>query len=257
MSLSRSLCPAILLPLAALSCGCKHRPEPPRTAPIAHSDNLRLLARRPLAIPEPSGLALAADKQSLWAVSDANGRVYRLDLEGKVLSSFSTGLKDLEDIEVIDEETLAVVTEGKRRIVLFGAGGRLLGEGGVDIPGNDNAGPESLAFDRAASRYYVMKEHSPGTFLTLDAGFNELSRTVLTFAQDYSSLVFEETRGHLWIMSDVARAVYVTDRDFKIQTVFSTGVPQQEGLAVDYDRKKLYIVSDSLEELYVFEFDKY
>ncbi len=231
------------------------RDAPP--ASPAHSDNLALVGEYRLAVPEPSGLSLSEDGASLWMVSDEDGKVYRTDLEGRIIASFHTGHADLEGITTAGAGKVAVLAERERKLLVFHEDGTPAGSVTLDIPGNDNSGPEALAWNTDAGEFYILKERDPGLFLILDERMRETSRGVLRFARDYSGLFSEPVRGHLWISSDESAAIYVVDRDLKLQAVFSSAIPQMEGIAVDYARRRIYAVSDAAAKLYVYEFDEY
>lgn len=242
-----------LLLLCSLALPACHRP----VVPPAHSDNLRPAGEHALAVPEPSGLSLSADGASLWMVSDEDGKVYRTDLEGRTVASFSTGHSDLEGITTVGPDEVAVLAERARKLLVFSVDGTLLRGMTLDIPGSDNSGPEALAWSAADREFYVLKERNPGLFLVLDEGMKERSRREMKIARDYSSLFHEPERGHLWIASDDSAAIYVVDRELRIQTVFSSAIPQMEGIAVDYAKRRIYAVSDEEARLYVYEFDEY
>jgi uncharacterized protein YjiK len=227
--------------------------DEPVTAP--NRQNLRLIGEYRLKIPEPSGLSLAHDRASLWAVSDRDGRAYQISLRGEVLKSFATGLPDLEGVAVVDAETVAVVSERDRKIAVFTTGGRRLRGGRVDISGKDNKGPEGLAYSTASGHFFVVRE-KPGMLIELDAKFNEVRRERLRFAKDYSSISHEPDRDRLWVMSDQSKSIHVIDHTGAIQASYTTNIQQMEGLAVDHQSRRLYVVSDPLSMLYVFEFSE-
>ncbi len=238
------------------SCKEKIKHTPP-VVPMAMSDNLKLVAQYPIDVKEPSGLSLSEDRKSLWTVSDDNGEVYHLDLEGKVLDHFKSGIKDLEGITTVGHSELAMVSERNREVFITDHRGKVLRKGKLDMLGEANQGPESVTFNETDSVFYALKEKSPGLLVTLDTAMKEISRRELNFAQDYASMSYEPSRRHLWVMSDQSKAVYVLDRNFKIQTVFSIDIAQPEGMTVDYEARKMWVVCDKTSMLYVFTFSDY
>lgn len=200
---------------------------------------------------------LAIDKKSLWLVSDSDSCIYQISLNGDVLRKIQLPYKDLEGIAVIDDQRLAVVSERSRKIVEVALDGTVVHEGEINVPGTDNAGPEALAYNAQAGVFYILKEGLPGLLITMDRSFKEIGRADVTFARDYSSVAYDPVQKHLWILSDLSKAIYVLDLDLNIKTVFSTNIPQKEGIAVDYLSRTVYIVSDKTRELYVFTFDTY
>lgn len=224
---------------------------------MATSDNLRLIAQYPIAVKEPSDLCLAPDRQSLWTVSDEDGQVYQMNLKGEIIRHFKSGLPDLEGITTVGDSQLAILSERNRELEIVDYDGNVVTRSKVDMLGERNSGPESVAFDENSSVFYTLKEQSPGLLLTLDQNLHEISRTSLNFAQDYSAMSYDSTRGHLWVMSDQSKSMFVLDSDMKIQTAFSADIPQPEGLSVDYLARKLYVVCDKTSMLYIFSFADY
>jgi uncharacterized protein YjiK len=225
-----------------------------RAAAVSTSGNLTLAGEFDLEIPEPSGLCLGADGKSLWMVSDDDGCVYRTDLEGKVLSRFETGLRDLEGIATVDGETVAVLAEREREIVVFSNEGKLLRRGKIGLPGDDNYGPEGLSYDRDAREFVVVNEVA-GLLIRMDEEFRESSRKELRFAQDYSSITVDAERDELWVMSDLSGSIYLLTEQLDMVTSFSTNIQQLEGIAVDHANHRIYVVSDPLSRLYVMDFE--
>lgn len=241
--------------LAFMLAGCQEKNREP--AAISFSGNLKLLEVHPLAVKEPSGLSISPDGQSLWTVSDESGTAYQMSLTGEIIRSFQTGMKDVEGIDMIDDQTLAIVAERSRTASTFNLRGERLSTSKINLSGTDNDGLEGIAYDPEEKKYYVVKEKSPGLLIVLDQEMKEISRKELTFALDYSSIDFESARGHLWILSDMSGTVHVLDRELNIRNTFSTNVVQAEGIAVDHAKRRMYLVSDKAERLYVFEFDTY
>jgi len=235
----------------ALAFASAMSPDAETEDPITSSKNLWLVGEYPIAIPEPSGLSLAADGKALWAVSDSNGHVYKMDLKGNVLASFDTGLRDLEGIAVIDSTTLAVLAEREREIAVFTTTGTLLRRGKINIPGSDNKGPEGLAHDKESGDFLTITEN-PGILIRINSDFKETFRMPLEFALDYSSISLDPITGKLWVMSDLSGTINVLDKNMVIETCFSTNIRQLEGVAIDHGNRHIYMVSDPLATLYVF-----
>ncbi|RYD37837.1 MAG: hypothetical protein EOP87_02760, partial [Verrucomicrobiaceae bacterium] len=245
-------------PFLLFTGGCRENSAAvPAALFMATSGNLKLVASHHIDVKEPSDLDLSEDRKSLWTVSDEGGIVYQMDLDGHLLGSFGSGLEDLEGVTTVGDKGLAVVSEKSREIVLMTSGGKHGSRAKLDMPGESNKGPESLTYNSAESVFYALKEKAPGTLVTLDASLRETSRAELNFAKDYSSMSYDPVRGHLWVMSDESDAVYVLDRDLRIQTVFSFDIEQAEGLAVDYEARKMWVVCDKSSILYTFTFSDY
>jgi uncharacterized protein YjiK len=232
--------------------GCQDRKT--NSNGVSTSQNIKLLNIYSLTVHEPSGLTLAKDNLSLWTVSDTDGHIYQIDLEGTTLAHFPTGYHDLEAITTIDDQLIAFIAERERKIVIATQEGQILQEATIDIPGFDNRGPEALTYDEEAAEFHLMQE-APGLLLTLNRQLEEVDRQELKFAQDYSSISFDSDSKHLWVLSDQSKNIHVLDQNSSILESFSVDVEQMEGLAVDHNHNRIYIISDPLEELYVFEFE--
>lgn len=229
----------------------KAHPEP---ILVDTSQNLRLVAAYRLDVREPSGLSLAPDKRSLWTVSDKDGSVYQISLEGKTLHHFDTGRGDLEAVTTMDANHLAFIAERERMIVITRNDGTVVNSAPVAISGPSNKGPEALTYDEHGEVFYVVQEH-PGILLTLDRQLREIDRRELKFAQDYSSISFDSIRKEYWVLSDRSRSIHVLNEALQIQESFSADVKQMEGIAVDHEKRLVYVTSDPEAMLYVFEFD--
>lgn len=223
---------------------------------LSTSQNLRLIGAYPLEVQEPSGLSLSKDKQSLWTVSDSDGHIFQIDLQGVTLSHFPSGYGDLEAITTIDEQHLAFIAERARKIVIAQKDGKILQAASIKIPGSDNQGPEALTYDEEAEQFHIMQE-TPGLLLTMNRQLEEVARQDLTFSQDYSSISFDSARKHFWVLSDQSKSIHVLDEDFAILEIFSVNIEQMEGIAIDLENHLIYLISDPLEALYVLEFDSF
>jgi uncharacterized protein YjiK len=233
--------------------GCKPNFDPES---ISTSENIRLVAAYPLNVEEPSGLSLSTDRKSLWTVSDDDGGIYQVDLEGKTIGHFPTTHNDVEGVTTIDSGHLAFIDERTRKIVIAGKDGRIIRMGDIPIPGSDNKGPEALSYDEDAAEFHIMQE-KPGILITLNADLKETSRRQLKFAQDYSSISFDSKNKRLWVLSDQSKSIHVLDTNSNLIESFSINVYQMEGVAIDHEAQRIYVISDPLSKLFVFEFDAF
>lgn len=206
---------------------------------------------------EPSGLCLSESGKSLWTVSDSDGEICEISFTGVELRRLKTGFNDVEGIATHSDTSLALILERSRELVIVDLFGREKRRASIDIQGIKNEGLEGLAFDRTAEVFYLLKEKSPGLLVILNRDMKEQSRHVLRFAADYSSIDFDPVRKHLWVMSDESKSIHVFDLNLTRVASFAVDVRQPEGLAVDYQNKKIYVVCDSREKLYVFTFPDY
>ena len=110
----------VLLALAA--CHRHYLDNDARPGGQETSANLKLLSVHRLSVKEPSGVAMAYDRKSLWMVSDETQTVHQVTFDGKPIREFR-GLKDMEGITVIDESTVAVIGERSRVLAQFDVNG--------------------------------------------------------------------------------------------------------------------------------------
>jgi len=123
----------------------------------------------------------------------------------------------------------------------------------LNIGKNSNSGVEGVSYNSENGHFFVIKEKDKGLLLDLDSDFKEISRKKLNFAKDYSGIFYEKTNKHLWILSDESRLLAECDLLGNAINKYKVKVRNPEGLSIDFANKKIYIVSDSAEKLYVFE----
>ncbi len=206
-----------------------------------------------LQVPEPSGLDITYKGDGFWTVSDENSTVYRLDRDGNILRSFKVKGVDLEGITVIDENIIAVVLERTREVVLLDTLGKELKRKKLNLSGDLNSGPEGITYDRKQKRFYIVNEKSPGLLIEFDKDLNELNRTELKLAKDYSGIFYEKNNDVLWILSDESKIILITDKSGNLIEQYNTTIDQAEGITLDYKNDRLFIVSDRKEELYEYK----
>jgi uncharacterized protein YjiK len=216
-------------------------------------NKLKILAEYNLKIPEPSDLSLSADGKNLWTVSDKNGCVYLISLEGKVKKKYSLDTEDLEGITVLNDSSLAVVSEKNREVIFINNYGKEYFRKKLPFNGADNRGPEGIAFDSKTKNIIIVKEDNPRVIIRYDAKFNEINRTGIDFLKDLSGIDFVDQTNEIWLVSDESKSVTKCSSDGELKEKYSIPIKQAEGIAVDYQNKKIYLVSDSEEKLYVVE----
>lgn len=233
----------ITIPLVLSGCGENGSSEEEQTT-------LKPLHSYKIEVPEPSGLDFNADRSGLWCVSDKNGKIYLLDLEGNITRSFDINETDLEAIEALNDNMLAVVNEGSRRILIVNGKGNDIAKYGLQIQGDSDSGLEGLAYDAAGKQMFIANEKSPKVIIRLDSTYKESGRFEIDFADDLSGLFVDE--GFLWVLSDESKSI--TKCNFSCEPLESWQIdaPQPEGIAVDYANRLVYIVSDSQSELRIF-----
>ncbi len=220
---------------------------PPQVEP-----RLELISTANIQVDEPSGLCFSIDNKSLWTVSDRTRKVYKVDFNGNVLETLAYTGNDLEGIAVDPgDSTIWVAEENLSQIVQLDTLGNELQR--IDVTGAaGNSGLEGITINTANGHFFLLKEKNPGVLIELDHEFNLLTYKRITFAFDFSGIYYESQNQHLWIVSDQNEKVYKCDLTGSVLTEYPIDVDKAEGIAVDFDNARVYVVSDSYEKLYLF-----
>jgi len=221
-----------------------------------NNNHLKILDKFNLDIPEPSGLAISNDKKSLWTVSDNNSTVYQIDLKGIILQSFTVDAIDLEGIAIINDTLLCVISERSGEIIFVTTKGKEINRHVLDFSISPNNGLEGLAFDQMNKRYFVANEKNPRLLIELDSNLIVIKKTEIDFVDDVSGLDYDEIKNKLWLISDESKTVAKCTHEGILQTKYQVPIKQIEGIAVDSQSKKTYLVSDHEEKLYILQMDK-
>ena len=217
--------------------------------------SLVLVAEYPVAVPEPSGLALSADGSCLWTVSDHSKRAYRLSLQGKILDTLPATNRDLEGIAFTDDEGYVwLVDEVNREILQMDTlSGEIDNVYALAISGAANSGLEGIAWHAKKRVCFVLNEKNPGRIYRLTSGFEIAQTYVLDAAKDYSGLAYDKLLNKFWIISDQSRLLMRWSEDNGVEAVFPLPVKKAEGIAINVRERRFYIVSDKDALLYVFD----
>lgn len=194
-----------------------------------------------------------------------------------------TPIDDPEGITFATDGSVIVVSEDTRTLTVLDPNtgatlsnhplAKMKGFGNLEsILANNplNRGTEGVAIDPDTGRVFVVIENTPRLLLTLSADLTEIldwaeltkdAGFVSPYAKDkkldVSGLAFGTGQNQLWIVSDTGRSLFIydlvqktaqrvgltyagdDDGDDKIKTVKNA-----EGIVVDFDTKKLYVVTD-------------
>ena len=240
---------------------------------------------------EPSGLALSHGKKALWTISDDTKRIFKLSLDGKLKKSKSFAIQDsgLEGITLdptgkflltVKEETNEILKieidshAVDRHPIAEMAGYDVIAHYFANDP--ENKGLEGITCNEKTAAVFVMKESHPGLLIEISSDLHTIqNHRVMTSEHgfrdarvdpdelDFSDLCCERTRDALWIIGDKAARLFLYDckKDRVTHTAKLTykrkgkkrRVKKAEGLAVDPDTNRLYVVSDEEARLYVFD----
>lgn len=206
-----------------------------------------------LSIPEPSGLAYDTFRNKLWSVSDETSRIYLLNINGEIIKSFEIPDEDLEGITLVNDSTLAVLSEEKRNVVFVSTSGDIIDRKPVYDNGIFNNGPEGIAYDTNNKIYWVANEKNPAMIIKYDSLLNEIERKEIDFVSDVSGLCYDSIDNCLWMISDEDKKILKLDVEMNIMESFDTNVIQMEGVAIDHKDNVIYIISDREEKLYRFK----
>ena len=203
---------------------------------------------------EPSDLCFSYDKNALWTVSDETNSAYLISFEGKILKTIKLEGKDPEGITVIDDTTFAVVFERQRIFAKYSTSGKeLLRKTFEEFTGELNAGFEGLTYNPTNGHFFIVNEKDPRLFIELDGDLNIIKKKELTFASDYSGVFYDSINDCLWLISDESKLIAKCDFDGNVLDSFNVSVPQMEGIAVDFNTKRIYAISDITWELFVYK----
>ena len=241
---------------------------------------------------EPSGLVLSHGGNALWTISDDTSKIFKISLTGKLkkAKSFKISDSELEGITLIqDGEFLLVVKESNNEIIKIKietqqvTNRKCLDEmAGYDAiahhfsNGVHNKGLEGITWNQNTGTIFVIKECSPGLMMEISADLQTIvSHCLLNHDNgfydadvsadelDFSDICYDQTQNRFWIISDMARRLFLYDwQANKVLQSLKLGYGQDgeyreiekaEGIAIDPDENRLYIVSDETARLYTFD----
>ncbi|MCH9655658.1 MAG: SdiA-regulated domain-containing protein [Planctomycetes bacterium] len=242
------------------------------------------IKRKEEGLSEPSGLAMAPDG-CLWTVCDESRRLFCIDPEGRLLSTLEIDNRGLEGITFDAEGRVWVVDEDVSKIIGYDrlTGTPITDRRLKDIEGYSaiakhfedaaNKGLEGITFDSLRSEFLLLKEAKPGLLIAISSNLERIvavtrlnerngftADKVKSKKLDFSGMCYDAVHDLLWIVSDEAKRVYTFDRNQKcvIQSFALKNGPsgrkirKAEGVALDPESKRLYVVSDQDAALYVF-----
>ena len=235
----------ILLSILPSSCKKEEEPKP--------DIKLEIISQFSLSIPEPSGLSFFRNKNEFLTVSDETNKIYAISDEGKILGDFSFSGDDLEGITYDPIlKNIFIVEEENHFIFRLDTNGVELNRFPVDLYYEEiNHGPEGISFNPETNHLFIVTEKKPGKLLEMNLTGEIINNYNLSFADDYSALFFDAIDQKLWILSDESKTLTRCDLTGKALNKYNTGIIKGEGLVVDQENKKVYIVSDHDSKLYV------
>ena len=227
---------------------CKEESQPSK-------DPLSYIGAYTISVPEPSGLDLTYKEDGFWTVSDETSTIYKLDGDGNVVQTFKIEGIDFEGITVMDESKLAIVLERKREVVILDTSGTELIRTRLPFKGRENSGLEGITYNPNNGHFYILNEKEPTMLIELNRKLEVVKVDTLNLAKDVSGIYLDVENNVLWILSDIDQLIMKTDLNGNLLDKINISIVQPEGITIDKKGKRLYIVSDKKETLYVFEFN--
>ena len=219
--------------------------------------SLEPLVSYSVSVPEPSGLALAANGNSLWTVSDETGKVYRMDLQGQTLLTIDIEGEDLEGVATgPSADQLWVVEERQRELLKVDLSASVLERHRLAVEQNElNAGLEGVTYDARSGQLYLLNEHDPRLLLKTATDGTIRNTQEIDYLKDLSGIDFDSTDSTLWLVSDESGRIVHCDTSGNKLESFTIDVEQAEGIAVNRADSLIYIISDPGEKLYIYKTD--
>jgi len=237
----------IVISTFVLFC-CKEKSQPPK-------DALTYIGAYAISVPEPSGLDLSYEEDGFWTVSDETSTIYKLDSDGNVVRTHKIEGVDFEGVTVIDETRLAIVLERQREIVIVDTSGNELTRAELPFWGEENSGLEGITYNPNNGHFYILNEKKPSLLIELNNELEVVKVDTLKLTKDISGIYLDVENKVLWILSDEDQLIMKTDLNGNLIEKIDISIVQPEGITIDKQGKRMYIVSDNRETLYVFEFN--
>lgn len=220
--------------------------------------SLSLVDSYQLDIPEPSGLSFGPDAKTLLIVSDNANMVYETDLQGEIIRTLSYVGADLEGVVYNpDENIVAVAEERKREVVLLDyENGNEAARYPINVAVSiDNKGLEGLSYNLNNKAYYIVNEDLPGELIVWSPLYDIIDKTELNFAGDYAAIFVDNVNSLLWIVSDESQTLYKCDYKANVLQEFILPETKYEGIIVDVEIMKVFLVNDATSRLDVFKIE--
>jgi uncharacterized protein YjiK len=219
-----------------------------------------------------SALTYNAERDTLFALLNGDPYLLELSLDGEVLRRVHlTGLQDMEGLTHVGGNRYVVVEEQRQRLHLIE-----LPEAATELDlsqapqltvamdEGDNKGFEGLSWDSKRQQLLVVRERDPLRVLVIEGFVTDDGQGNISISEkslfnqqtlqlsDLSSVVADETSGHLLLLSDESRMVVEYDQQGVPVSMLglrrgshglARSIPQAEGLAIDSQRR-VYIASE-------------
>lgn len=229
----------------------------------AHTDELTLAAVHEIEVKGPSGLTLDSSGGFLWTVSDNRGvGIYKMTLNGVITDNqLRYSGSDMEGVTMNPNDmTLWIIEEGRNEIVELDLDGKIR-KIGEFMPRNDNEndGFEGVSIHPDSKHIYLLHEKNPRLFIELDQNLQVIREIEINFSEPYdlldtSGLFYDRKRDEFWILSDESKRIVVTDSDLNPVSFYELARNNFEGIAVNSDIRRIYLVNDDEDRLYIYDY---
>ena len=118
-----------------------------------------------------------------------------------------------------------------------------------------NSGFEGIVINPNNGHINLLNEKDPGAFLELNSTLIKTLELELGFAQDYSGICLNEINGNYFIVSDESKQLIEWGALTGVINTYSLDFEKAEGVAYNFNENRIYIVSDSEQKLYIYEFN--
>lgn len=239
-----------LIALTLFLFGCDRNGPASSNDPQPTVKSLEIVTTLSLGVSEPSGLAFNHLDSTLYTVSDGNQILYKIDFNGKILSTTVVNTHDLEGIALSRNcDTIYVVQEARQLVTAFRPDGTELWSFPVKVATSISSSLEGITVDNSGN-LVVINEKEPMMVLKFKNN-TEIWRKTLAYSLDISDIWYDLSLNCFWIISDESRKVLKLTENFDLIAEYSVNVAKGEGITIVGDR--IYIVSDSEAKMYVFK----
>lgn len=247
----------IFLFLALVACN-KDIPLPEVEVPNDSTFEISLIETSLLDIAEPSGLCWDLNHHNFIVVDDNTNKAYIIDKSGKTISTLNYTGDDTEGITTdTKNHQIWIAEEALSKLILMDYLGNELSSYNIDIKRTSiKKGLEGLSYNSYDNTFYILNEAEPGLLIKWTPDNGIISEKELQFAQDYSGIYADNADQSLWIVSDQSQQLFYCNNNGEVIQSFNLDFPKAEGLVVDMENKRVFIVSDSEQKLYTYKITK-
>lgn len=200
-------------------------------------------------VKEPSGICLSSNHKSFFIVSD-NGFLNEVDFSGKIIRTASFEGVDFEAV-CIKDSMIYVSDETPRRIHVFHENDlHLVKSISLNYNGGRNKGFESVVYLPEKDNFLLITEKDPVYFREYSKSFQLMNEIEYPSIKEISDAIYYKS--HLYVLSDEESILYKLNLEYQILKSYQLSIINPEGIAISKDGL-LYVVSDDLERIYVYE----